>query len=473
MIKQSSLQDAQYRLAQHYINKLQQAENAARHGRENRSQWFTLIHQDWEQIKSWQAWAAAWQDSESERARLCAAFPLATSAVLRVRLTPMEQLLWTQQALKAARQLGDVETERTLLYQAAFTSLTVETYLDQAEEYAHQLMALAQASQDALSMGRAWYILGTASFTRGAYDRSEACYTQSISLFEACGASEELPIVWRGMGRIFMFRGDYQQAMMCHQQYLKGSAHTGNEQGMLDAHISLSGIFLSLRDYVTAEHHAQQALNMARPLGKWRLLPPALFSLAHAQKWLGKYEIACAHYEEGISVARDIATAPSNIANGLYGLAQTKYLQGDYATALRHFAEALAIAQAAQLGFRICQISHDMVFTHVALDEIDAARSRLKDAIRSAQQLGTAQFMVKALAAAIGLWRYFDQREQVAMWAGLLDNYIQMLHPSLFNPAVYEQLEAELGPERYLRAIEQGKALALESTLTEILTLLP
>src|SRR5690606_23341573 len=123
----------------------------------------------------------------------------------------------------------------------------------------------------------------------------------------------------------------------------------------------------------------------------------------------------------------------------------------------RHFEEALTIAETAQLGFRICQISHDMVFTHVALDEIDAARSRLKDAIRSAQQLGTAQFMVKALAAAIGLWRYFDQPEQVTMWAGLLDNYIHMLHPSLFNSAVYEQLEAELGPERYLRAIEQGK----------------
>jgi tetratricopeptide (TPR) repeat protein len=466
-----SLQNVQFRMVRHYLDKLKQAETASRRGRENRTHWHNRIRQDWEQIKQWQAWSVGEKDTDLKRARLCVAFSLITPDILRVQLTPGEQLRWAQQALDAARRLGDGETERIVLYQAAFISLTIES-LDQAEAYGHQLMAQAQAVQDALSMGRGWYILGTASFTRGVYDRAEECYTESLKQFEACAAAEEIPIVWRGLGRVSQFRGDYQQARTYHQQYLNASTATDNEQGILDAHVSLSGVFLALRDYLAAEYHGQRAVIMARPLGKWQLLPPALFSLAHAQKWLGKYETACNHYQEGISVARDIATAPSNLANGLYGLGQAKYLQGDYGTALAHFEEALAIAQSAQLVFRICQISHDMVFTHVALDEIEAACIRLKDALGSAQQLGTPQFMAKALASAIGLWQHLGQPEQVALWAGLLSRHTQMLHPSLFNPAVYERLEAELGAERYHDAMERGKALALESALSEILALL-
>jgi tetratricopeptide (TPR) repeat protein len=269
-----------------------------------------------------------------------------------------------------------------------------------------------------------------------------------------------------------MFQGNYQKCQMYHRNYLDASVATGSEQGILDAHISLSGVYISLRDYVSAEHHAESALALARPLGKWRLLPPSLFSLAHAQKWQGKYETACNHYEEGIRVARDVGTAPSNIANGLYGLAQTRYLQGNYSAALEHFEDALEIARSARLVFRVCQISHDMVFAYVSLDQMEAARDRLKEALRSAQQLNTPQFMSKALAAAIIVWQHLGYVEQAAVWASLLSSYTHLLHPSLFDSGVYKQLEAELGVECYRDAMERGKTLNLENIVSEILTLL-
>jgi hypothetical protein len=40
----------------------------------------------------------------------------------------------------------------------------------------------------------------------------------------------------------------------------------------------------------------------------------------------------------------------------------------------------------------------------------------------------------------------------------------------LFDRAVYQQLEAALGPECYHDALEQGKGLKLDTVLSEIMT---
>jgi hypothetical protein len=39
----------------------------------------------------------------------------------------------------------------------------------------------------------------------------------------------------------------------------------------------------------------------------------------------------------------------------------------------------------------------------------------------------------------------------------------------LFSTAVYEQLEAELGPEQYQQALEQGKGLTINSAVKAVL----
>jgi tetratricopeptide (TPR) repeat protein len=470
MVATQVLQAAQCRLAQHYLDKLRQAERATRRGRENRARWLNLMRQDWEQIKQWQAWSALWTDTEAERAHLCATFTIGTSDVLQVQLTPTEQLSWVQQSLDAARKLHDRDAERTLLYQLLMLKLTVEV-LDQVDQDAHRLMEYAQAAQDDLSLGRAWYVMGTADFMRGGYDTAEDLLTRSLELLQACGAVEEVPIVWRGLGRVAQYRGDSRQAHTCFVQYLNAAAAVKNEQAVLNAHVALSGILLALRDYQAAAHHAQQAVVMARAFGMSRVLPPAMLSLAHAEKWLGEYDSACSHYQEAIAAARSHGS-PSSVSNGLYGLGQARFFQGHPTAALPHLEEAMAIAQEARLPLRICEISHDLVLARIACNELDSARIQLREALSSARQLGTPHFWAKSLAAAITLWHHWGRHEQAAVWAGLLTHYTQNLHPTLFDATVYEQLEKALGTERYQQAVRRGKSLPLDATLSEILSAL-
>jgi tetratricopeptide (TPR) repeat protein len=463
-----SVQPVQVRLAQHYLDRVRRAETAARRGRENRARWLSLIQQDWEQIQHWQAWSAAGKGADPERARLCSRFPAAAAASLRVRLPPAEQFVWVRQALEAAEELADHEAGRALLYELGFLSITLELP-DQAERYARELMSQAQAAQDERNLGRAGFLLGAVAFIRGRYDQAESEFTAGLSRLHACRAVEDIGQIWLGLGRVENVRGSYQPAHDYYLKYLQAATAAGNELAVLEAHISLSGIHLALGDFPAAEEHARRAAAMARPLGRSRFLPPALFGLADAERSQGKADRAIAHYTEGLQVARAVSSAPSTIANGLHGLGQSHYLQGEPAEALACFEEGLEVAREAGFLLRVCEISHDMVFVHVARQEPQAARLRLQDALHSARELGTPHFMAKALAAAVVLWRHSGQPEQSAVWAGLLSRHLPQLEPTLFDVAVYAELESDLGSQAYHEALARGERLALDSVISEIL----
>lgn len=465
-----SVQTTRHRLAKHYLTKLQQANATIRRGRGNRDHWLNQMQQDWAQIKHWQAWAAAGKEQDTERARLCATFPVDTADVLRVRQTPTEQFVWAKEALEAAQRLGDKETELLMLYQVAMLSLTIEA-LDEANHHAQNFLERAQASGDPLSVGRAWYVLASDAFTRGIFDKAEEYFNKCLPLLEACNAVDEMPVIWRGLGRLAQFRGNYEQARTNFLRFLDAALKSGNEQNILDANMALSGIYLALRDYVTAEEHAHRAVAIARNFGMSRWFPPALLSLAHAEKWQGKLEDACAHYEEAIAPAR-LVCAPSTLINGLYGLGQARFRLGEYEVALTHFEEALALAQSAQLPLRFCEVVHDMVYAHVALQQWDTARLRLREALAAAQKLGTPHFQTKTVAAAVTLWHNCGDHQQAAVWAGLLKKHTPNLHPSLFESIVYEKLEHKLGAERYRQLIELGNALTLDNVIVEVSHLL-
>lgn len=464
------LQATKYRLAHYYCDKLQRASAAIRRGPGNREYWLRIIQHDWEQVKEQQSWSASGQGIDSDRARLCAAFAVATADIMRVQLTPSEQLAWVQQALAAARAIHDIESELNLLYQASFLGLTLETP-DSAEDYGNQLFVRAQAAQNDLGLGRAQFILGATDFVRGDYDKAEEGLRRCIEPLRRCDAINEMGQAWLGLGRIANVRGDYQQARAYYLEYLNTAIATDHQQAELEARMSLSGAYLATNDLETAQTYAQEALKMARSLGITRFLPPALLSLAHVEKAQSRLDNACEHYEEAIKIARAMS-APSVIVNGLHGLGQARATQDDYTAALVHFEEALGIAREARYLLRLCEVAHDMVFVHVKEGDLEAAYDRLADALDSAKQLGTPYFMAKAVASAVVLWQSLGEYEQAAQWAGLLATDLSLLPPSLFDDAVYEQLEHNLGPERYHRALEQGGTLTLEDVTEEIANLL-
>jgi tetratricopeptide (TPR) repeat protein len=467
MSEPAAIQSAQHRLARHYLDKLHQANAAISLGHGSRVHWLGLVEQDWGQIKHWQAWSASGTGQDAERARLCSAFSIATADVLRARQTPSENYAWVQQALEAARKLGDNDSERVLLYQLGIACLNLEDYED-AEKVAHQLMQRAVSSGDLPAQGRAWYVQGSANVLQGRYDIAETALQNALESTTAQNMVEEMGRIWRGLGRVAMYRGDYQQAFDYHQKYSDIVAQSGNAREMGAVGIALCGLLLNLHDFPAAEAAALSALEIARTNGFPRMLPPALMSVGEVETELGRLDDALAHYEEGIAAARAISP-PSTILYGLLGLGRLQIMRGDAAAGMASFQEALALARRVNLLFRTCEVELMMMMGYLATNQLDVARSHLVDVIRSAMTLNTAHFMAAALGTAVMLWAQAGDFELAALWAGTLSNYPQNLHPALFDESVLDRIEQALGVDRYGQLIRQGRSLSLDSALTQVL----
>lgn len=469
---QTALQATQLRLANHYLQKLRQASVVARHSYSQRDVAFSAMMQDWEQIAHWQAWAVAGTAQDAERARLAAAFPLGAEAALSVWQSPPRQLDWVRQALEAARALHDDAAELELLYQTAMLCLTVET-LDEAAVYGAEFMALAVAANDTLTLGRAWYVQATLTFTRGDYTAAEHAFHQALPYFEASHApAAELPYIWRGLARLAQFRGDYVQAEIGYRRHLDIAIESGSEQDVIDARIAISGVYLALRDYAAAETMAAQAVTQSRAHPRSRLFARSVLALAHAQKWLGKLEDACESYARAVTAAR-VVSPPSSLINALYGWGQALYMRGDPGAALQRFEEALPIARAVPHPLRICEVAHDSVFAHIACGDLAAARACLREACEVAQQLGTPHFLAKVVAAALTLAYHDGHAEQAAGWAAVVQDHAGNLHPSLFDPSVYTRIEAAIGSARYAELHAHGQQQPLAAAFEDVAAMQP
>ena len=464
----ATLHQAESRLARHYAQRLRQASRSLRYGPANHRYWVDHIRADWEQIAEQRALTARRQGADRERAQVCVEFAATTSDVLRIVLTPAEHMVWSQDALEAARAIDDVEMERELLYKAGFLGLTLETP-DAAEAYGRQLLALVEADRSPRDRGRAHFLIGAAAFLRGEYPRAEEGFFASIACLEKITPDEALGQNWLGLGRVASLHGDYPRAQQYYTRYLEFTIAQGNQQTELEARVSMSGVHLAQGDLALAEEYALRALEAARAYGVTRYLPVTLFSLAHAQKAQGKLEQAVAHYMEGIQTAR-LISAPSTVANGLHGLGQTRAMQGDLDEAVRWCEEALERARQGRILIRVGEAASDLVLLYVRQGRLDAAQARLIEAVRTAVKLDTPYFVAKALAGAVVLWAAQGDLERATLWTGLLLDHPGQLRPSLYaytSPG-FERLEQTLGPARYREAVERGRRLSFAEALAEL-----
>jgi tetratricopeptide (TPR) repeat protein len=467
MIAAQSLQAAHYRLAHFYLTRLHTFNTNYQHGNLHATAALDGLDADWPHLRQWQAWSAEWANTDLKRARLCVDYAVFNFPILRLRLSSQDLLGWLHSSLDAAQEIGDRPAERELLHLICVGYLEIES-LDTSQQYATQLLEKSQTARDRLGKGRAWLHLASTNINRGRYDQAEEELQRSAHLFQGLDAGLDEARLYNHLGRIAVFRGNYPKARDFHLKYIGIFSNLGNLMGKGGGLFSLSGICLLLGDVHAAADYARQSVEIYHALGNPRILIGSLIALGHAQKSLGHLEIACQHYEEGVNALRT-GGAPSTLINGLYGWAQAQVMLGNVQRAMELYNESLQLAVDAKLPFRICEVTADMVMAEcVRKDEISAA-GYLRECVIQAQFLKTARYGLIAVGAAVVFWTAFGSAEQAALWAGIARDrpeYIETL--GVFNRTC-QQLEYELGIERFTALLQQGMSLSLETVLESII----
>jgi tetratricopeptide (TPR) repeat protein len=464
MTSSQPLYAAQHRLAQHYMNRLQQASLNVQKGQANKAYWFDQVEQDWAQIQHWQAWSTDVAPQDETAARLCIEFPLMGADILAIRQNPVDRLNWLETALRLSETTSPSKTCIILrfLYQTCFHL----NALDKAEPYIHQLIQLGRVSDDPVHLGYGIYALGHITEERGNYDQAEDYYCQSLEIFIANGADIEQVQVLNGLGSISSHRGQYQRSYDYFFRSLCLAERFGQENKICMTLFGLAEILVNLRDFEASEKYAQRGVDLCRAIQHRRVLSACLSTLGYCAFEKGHYESALRYYEESLELGKRGAFQRS-VLRTLYRSGHLYFHIGMYDRALETFEQGLGLArQAKQLHF-LCNILRDMANTHLALGNIAAAQQDLREALLASQRLNSDPQKSRTILSGIMLWQQMGDPEQAAQWAGALFG-CAYIDEKIFKP-LCAQLEAELGTQDFNMALEQGKSLPMDEIIAYIL----
>jgi tetratricopeptide (TPR) repeat protein len=461
----TQVQAAQYRLARHYLNKLRASSEAVRRGRTSLVYGLNLFDKEWPHIQHWQEWSA---QGGLERAPLCKEFPFFGFDVLAIRHTPVDRLKWWDAALDAARQLHDWQAEREILPHMAM-SLAALGEMKQAERYARDLLALAEAAQDPLHTGRALYQLGTIIEDQGEYAAAAQLYERCLKIFIELDLDIDTGRALLGLGSVATYLGDYANAYTHFMEYFKLVNQPGKE---LDLCIALQAVSEALKHmgrYAEAETHLQRCVELSRALNFQWALGQSLVALGVCVAEQDKLEDAVGCLEEGVEVARH-HSAKRDLIYGLSSLGYVYCRRGNFGLALDYLQEALNNAHEAGIPRSVCYIQRNLAFVCMAVGHIDAARHALYGSLAIARELMLIPETIKALTCAAAYSHQIGQSEQAASWLGFLaDN--SDLDTFDYEP-VCRQLQAALDAANYQQAFERGKTLSLQNIASDALAML-
>lgn len=460
-----TVQSAQQRLARHYLNKLRDAAQAVRRGRTSLAYGLNLFDREWPHIQHWQEWSA---QGGPERAPLCKEFPFVGSDVLGIRHTPVDRLKWWKAALDAARQLHDQKAEREILPHMAM-SLAALGEMNQAEQYARDLLALAEAAQDPLHTGRALYQLGTIIEDQGEYAAAAQLYERSLKIFMELNLDVEAGRALLGLGAVANYLGDYPNAYTYFSQYLRLVDVAGKELDLCIALQAISEASKHLKRYDEAEIHLQRGIELARSINFQWALGQCLVALGVCVAEQNKLEAAIEYLEEGVEVTRH-HSAKRDLIYGLSSLGYVYHRLGNFALAQPYLQEALNAAREAGIPRSVCYIQRYLAFNYMALDDLDAARQALCDSLMTAQELALLPEIIKAITCAAAYAHHTGQCEQAAAWLGFLADSSDV--DAFDYEPVCSQLQAALGVDVYQQAFKRGKAFDLQTIVNDARTLL-
>lgn len=244
-----------------------------------------------------------------------------------------------------AQSLGDFKREREAALRAAATGA------DQGSR---------------LTVARARYLEGWASFNLGDADRALAAGEEARATFLATGNRIS---VARALGIIAGVRwqkGDLPGARKATEEQLGLCRETGSQWGVAAALNNLGDLYYTSGDGTTAERLLTESLAVYEEIELRGELPGILNTLGVIILDRGDPVAALKRFEEGLSISRDIKDKDSE-AMALANIAQVQCLRAELRAAHRTAGEALSIYQ--QIGKKRDEANARVILAQVALEQ--------------------------------------------------------------------------------------------------------
>jgi tetratricopeptide (TPR) repeat protein len=332
-----------------------------------------LVDQEWENICSGQAWAAAKQGNDPALAELCLQYAYAGVDVLDLRQHPVEKIRWLEAAISSAREIGNRRGEGVALGNLgnAYAALG-ETR--KAIKFYEQALLIDREMGDRQGEGSDLGSLGSAYHALGETYKAIKFYEQALVIDREIGDRRGEGNALGNLGLAYVDLGDARKGIEFYEQALVIDRKIGDRQGEGANLGNLGNAYSDLGKARKAMKYHEQTLVIDREIGDRRSEGAALGNLGNDYRALGDARKAVEYHEQALVIDREIGDRRSEGA--VLGSLGNDYLDlGNPRKAIEYYEQALVIDRG--IGDRRGE-STDLGNMGLAYSDLGKARKAIK-----------------------------------------------------------------------------------------------
>jgi tetratricopeptide (TPR) repeat protein len=338
-----ALTTAHRRHAEHYRKILALADDLYLKGGENLLKGLGLFDQERRHIEAGRAWAAAHAKEDEAATRLADEYPDAGAYVLGLRLHPREQISWLDDALAAARALGDRRGEGNRLGNLGNRYAELGEPRKAIEHY-EQALGIHREIGDRRGEGNDLDNLGTRYAELGEPRKAIGYHEQALGIHREIRDRRGEGADLGSLGSRYAELSEPRKAIEHYEQALAISREIGDRRGEGNHLGNLGTCYAELGEPRKAIEHYEQALGIHREIGDQRGEGNALGNLGNCYAELGEPRKAIEHYEQALAISREIGDRRGE-SNHLFNMADELIKLGEKDRALALARESLRIKE--------------------------------------------------------------------------------------------------------------------------------
>lgn len=331
------------RHSEFYLQVVRMANNQYLKGGPDTVRGLAVFESELGNIRAGRAWAAERIKEDEGAARLCAAYAGAGAYVIKLRLGVREQVQWLQEAVAAARALGDRHAEGGSLGDLA-VAYSDMGQVRSALEFSEQALAIHRELGDRRGEGNALGNLANAYSDLGELRTAIQFYEQALAIDRELGARRYEAADLSNLGLAYSRMGEENRAIEFYEPALTIEREIGDRRAEASELSNLGLAFGNLGDLQRAIELHEQALAIYRELGDRRGEGVVLGNLGNTYRNLGEGSRAIELLEKALSIAR-AAGDPRNEAANLGNLASAYLQLGDPHKAIEFYEQALTVTR--------------------------------------------------------------------------------------------------------------------------------
>ena len=316
-----------------------------------------------------------------------------------VTLTSLGRLRWNlgqwrestdahNEALAIRRAEGDKAGEAESLGELGDLLEKTGDYKAAIEHYA-KAEAIHRERGDRAGEARAAENTAYVHSQRKEYREALARYGRSVGLYRQAGAKAELASAVRNRGIVREALKDYAGAKADYAESLAIRRAIKAPKDVTEGLLTLGGFYAGRQAWAEAEARFAEAAALAANLGDDGLRAQILRAQARLNHGRFRFAPALAAYQKALGLYRSPrVNDPTETAATLLNLAAVEGSRAEFAHALAHQTEALALARKSNARPLQYTALSDMGWTHRSLGDLAAAQARQDEALALAEALG-------------------------------------------------------------------------------------